>query len=63
MYSKMCSYEKAEPYDQEALHVQRKVLGLDRPDYARSLGNLAGLYSKMGSYEKAEPLYQEAIHV
>jgi CHAT domain-containing protein/Flp pilus assembly protein TadD len=36
------------------------VLGVEHPDYAWSLNNLAILYKELGSYEIAEPLYLQA---
>jgi tetratricopeptide (TPR) repeat protein len=56
-------YAKAEPLYQEALRIQRKVLGPEHPDTANSLDNLAGLYQAMGEYAKAEPLRHEALRI
>jgi tetratricopeptide (TPR) repeat protein len=36
-------------------------LGVDHPDVATSLNNLAALYHSQGRYEAAEPLYQQAL--
>ena len=57
----MGEYAKAEPLFQEALRIRQKVLGLEHPDTATSLNNLAALYWAMGEYAKAEPLFQEAL--
>ena len=56
-------YEQAEPLYQQALEIRRQVLGEQHPDFAPSLGNLAGLYSETGRSEQAEPLYQQALEV
>jgi tetratricopeptide (TPR) repeat protein len=56
-------YAVAEPLYQQALEVRRQVLGEQHPDFAPSLGNLAGLYSETGRSEQAEPLCQQALEV
>ena len=48
----------AEPLYEEALSIRRRVLGVDHPDTADSLNNLAGLYHAQGRYDEAEPLYE-----
>jgi tetratricopeptide (TPR) repeat protein len=42
------------------LEINRKVLGVEHPDYASSLNNLAFLHYSKGEYAKAEPLFLEA---
>jgi Tetratricopeptide repeat len=44
------AYAKAEPLYQRALVIFEKALGLDHPDVATSLNNLAGLYRVRGQY-------------
>jgi signal transduction histidine kinase len=39
------------------------VLGPAHPDYATSLGNLAGLYYSKGEYDRALPLYERALAI
>ena len=59
----MGDYTKAEPLYKEALRIRTKVRGLEHPDTALTLNNLAGLYEHMGDYTKAEPLYQQALRI
>jgi hypothetical protein len=40
---------------QEALRIQRKVLGAEHPETATTLNNLGELYQDAGEYDKAEP--------
>ena len=63
LYETVGDYAKAEPLLQEALRIQQKVLGPERPATASSLDSLASLYDKMGNYAKAEPLLREALHL
>jgi tetratricopeptide (TPR) repeat protein len=39
------------------------VLGIDHPDVATTLNNLALLYSSQGKYADAEPLYKRALAI
>ncbi len=39
------------------------MLGLDHPNTATSLHNLAALYDIQSKYEQAEPLYQRALAI
>ena len=59
----MGSYEKALPLLQQALQINKEVLGEKHPDYARSLNNLAVLYESLGNYQKALPLQQQALQI
>ena len=52
-------YAQAEPLLTRALAIKEKLLGLDHPDMALSVGNLAQLRVVQGQPEKAEPLYVE----
>jgi tetratricopeptide (TPR) repeat protein len=56
-------YAEAELLYQHALRIREYVLGLDHPDVARVLNNLAILYWSQGKYAEAEPLYQRALHI
>ena len=56
-------YAVAEPLYQQALEIDRQVLGEQHPDFASSLNNLAALYYSTGRYEQAEPLYQQALEI
>jgi tetratricopeptide (TPR) repeat protein len=57
------NYTQAEPLYQRALTIREKALGLEHPEVAASLNNLAELYRTQGQYEKAEPLYQRALAI
>jgi len=54
-------YAKAIPVAQKAIDAAKKEFGINHPNYASSLNNLALLYSTTGQFEKAEPLYVQAI--
>lgn len=56
-------YEEAEPHLNEALSIQRSVLGKDHIDVARTLTDLCEIYCYHGEYEKAEPLYREQVRI
>src|SRR5271169_6083973 len=56
-------YTKAEPLYRKALAISRKVLGLEHPDTATCLNNLAELYRDMGDYPKAVPLCRKALAI
>ncbi|MDZ8261154.1 tetratricopeptide repeat protein [Nostoc sp. ChiQUE01b] len=61
LYDSQGRYSEAEPLYQQALALDRKLLGESHPDVATSLNNLAGLYDSQGRYSEAEPLYQQAL--
>ena len=56
-------YSEAEPLYQQSLAIREEVLGLDHPDVAVSLNNLAFLYGEQGRYAEAEPLYKRSLAV
>jgi tetratricopeptide (TPR) repeat protein len=56
-------YEQTEHLYKRALAIRKKVLGLQHPDVATSLNNLAMLYSKQGKYDKVEPLLGQALEI
>ncbi|CAM9526733.1 unnamed protein product [Chrysoparadoxa australica] len=47
----------------QTLAVKEKALGVDHPEYATTLSNLAKLLVAQGKYEAAEPLYRSALAV
>src|SRR5436309_1468205 len=57
------NYAQAVLLGKQALAIREKVLGLDHPDTATSLNNLAEVYSSMGEYAKALPLHQRALAI
>ncbi|MEH2067650.1 MAG: tetratricopeptide repeat protein [Nostoc sp.] len=54
-------YQQAEPWLQQCEKVTKNRLGLEHPDVATSLNNLAVLYFSTGRYSQAEPLLQQAL--
>ncbi len=42
---------------------REKALGLEHPDVAQSLNNLAVLYEAQGKYAAAEPLYKRSLAI
>uniref|UniRef100_UPI0035CC0B46 tetratricopeptide repeat protein n=1 Tax=uncultured Nostoc sp. TaxID=340711 RepID=UPI0035CC0B46 len=54
-------YQQAEPWYKLCLEVAENRLGLEHPDVATNLNNLAELYHSIGRYSEAEPLYQQAL--
>ena len=56
-------YAEAEPLYQQALVIKEKASGLDHPDLAATLNNLADLHTFQSRYTKAEPLYQKALTI
>ncbi|CAM9792908.1 unnamed protein product [Chrysoparadoxa australica] len=56
-------YKAAEPWYRRALAVREKALGVDHPEYAATLHNLARRLQAQGKYEAAEPLYKSALAV
>ncbi len=54
-------YAQAIPLAQRVLAIREKSLGLDHPDVAQSLNNLAALYMAQGNYAAADPLLKHAL--
>ncbi|MEH2391582.1 MAG: tetratricopeptide repeat protein [Nostoc sp.] len=54
-------YQQAELWYKLCIEVAENRLGLEHPDVATSLNNLAELYGFTGWYSEAEPLYQQAL--
>lgn len=53
-------YSEAIPLAQRTLAIYEKSLGLDHPNVAASLDDLAGLDELQGRYADAEPLYKRS---
>jgi len=52
-------YNKAETYMVEAVEICRELYGEDKPEFAESLGTLAGLYKIIYRYTEAIVLYKQ----
>ena len=48
------------PFFQRSIALRKKILGIEHPDYASSLNNLANVYLATGNFKKAEPLFIES---
>ena len=59
----MGKLSRAEARYTEAVKVSEKILGMNHPDYAESLKNLAGLYYVMGESDKADSLREKASKI
>ncbi|MGB3759735.1 MAG: tetratricopeptide repeat protein [Rivularia sp. (in: cyanobacteria)] len=56
-------YALAQPWYQQSVSVVKSRLGVNHPDTATSLNNLANLYLHQGKYEQAEPLYIQTLEL
>ncbi|MDF5710761.1 MAG: tetratricopeptide repeat protein [Nostoc sp. S4] len=56
-------YQQAEPWYKLCKDIAENVLGLEHPNVAASLNNLAELYRYTARYGEAEPLYQQALEL
>ena len=52
-------YQEAIPIAERAVEVAKRVPGLEHPDTATSLNNLARQYQDMGEYAKAERSFKK----
>ena len=53
----------AEPLYRRALAIDEKIFGLEHPDVARDLNNLALLLYLSNRIEEAEPLYRRMLNI
>jgi len=56
-------YSEAEPLYNRALAIDEKAYGLNHPEVATDLNNLAALYKTQGRYAQAEPLYKRSLAI
>ena len=56
-------YQATIPFAERAVDVAKRVRGLDEPETAEALNNLALLFQNTSDYAKAEPLFQEALRI
>ncbi len=59
----MGRYPSALPFMERSLAIDERGLGLDHPDVAASLNNLAALYQDQGDYARALPLFERALAI
>jgi Tfp pilus assembly protein PilF len=59
----MGRYPSALPFMERSLAIDERALGLDHPDVAASLNNLAALYQNQGEYARALPLFERALTI
>ena len=62
-FNKAALWKLIAPIYKEMLRILETKLGIEHPDVATTLNNLARLYESMGDYEKALPLYQRALKI
>jgi len=58
-----CQFREAEPLLRRALAIDEQSYGLDHPDVARDLNNLAGLLYATNRLAEAEPLFRRALAI
>ncbi len=56
-------YREAIAIAQRSLSIYEKTLGVNHPDIANSLNNLATFYQSQGNYPAAEPLYKRSLAI
>ena len=61
IYSQFGKFEKALPFQEQAMVAYKKSFGDEHLDFATSVNNLALIYFEMGLYEKALPLNELAF--
>jgi tetratricopeptide (TPR) repeat protein len=59
----LAAYGQARPLYERALTIREKTAGLDHPDTATSINNLAALLQDEGELAKARPLYERALAI
>jgi CHAT domain-containing protein/tetratricopeptide (TPR) repeat protein len=61
--SKQGKYADAVPYGERAVAIVESVYGIDQPETALFLRDLADLYRNVGDYGKAIPLFRRALTI
>ncbi len=56
-------YMEAKPLYLKALEIREQQLGVNHPQTAQSLNNLAILHQDLGEYTEAEPLFRQALAI
>ena len=62
-YDEAGQYQKALDLKENSVSRAEQIHGLDHPDVAVTLNNLAGLYETLSRYEEAEPLYKRSLEI
>jgi tetratricopeptide (TPR) repeat protein len=57
------NFDGAKEMLDQAVGIEKRLLGVQNPEYARSLSNLAYVYSRQDKKIKAEQLYREALEI
>lgn len=60
-FTELGNYPQAKKLLNISLPIQKKILGSDHPEIAKSLNNLALIYQEQGEYEKAKELNEKAL--
>lgn len=63
LYQDQGQYSQAEPLHQRALVIREKALGLDHPNVALSLENIAAFYKKIGREKDTQALDERAAAI
>jgi tetratricopeptide (TPR) repeat protein len=62
-YAEKSEFTNAEFWHQKSVNISEIQAGLEHPNTASSLNNLASLYQSMGKYYDAEPLYLRSLAI
>ena len=63
LYSQIAEYNKALPFQEQAMVAYAKSLGVEHLDFAYCVNNLALIYFEIGQFEKALPLFEQALQI
>jgi tetratricopeptide (TPR) repeat protein/CHAT domain-containing protein len=63
LYSQIAQYNKALPFQEQAMVAYAKSLGVEHLDFAYCVNNLALIYFEIGQFEKALPLFEQALQI
>jgi len=59
----IADYASAKPYYEQALAINRRVLGEENPETVTNINNMGFLLQKMGDYKAARPYYEKALEI
>lgn len=63
LYRAEHKFEEAAARYKKSVAAKEKAYGIDKPQVAQSLNDLAACYSLLGQYDQAEPLYKRVIGI